>query len=107
MPSFYRILHLCIGAILRCKELMFSFPSTNEEFQEIADGLKALSTKEVFDGCVGFLDGLLLKIRTPSNKEAGNVKAFFSGMASISRQSVMQNVVSSVFALQPLEAAMI
>jgi len=55
---------------------LFSFPSTNEELQEIADGFKALLTKEVFDGCVGCLDGLLLKIRTPSNKEAGNVKAF-------------------------------
>jgi hypothetical protein len=79
VPSFYRILHLCIDGILRCEEMSFSFPSTNEQFQEIADGFKALSTKEVFDGCVGCLDGLLLKIRTPSNKEAGNVKAFFSG----------------------------
>jgi hypothetical protein len=79
VPSFYRILHLCIDGILRCKELSFSFPSTNEQLQEIADGFKTLSTKEVFDGCVGCLDALLLKIRTPSNKEAGNVKAFFSG----------------------------
>ena len=80
IPSFFRIVHDCIRAILRCDDLSFSFPSTDEELQKIADGFRALSTQEVVDGCVGCVDGLLLKVRTPSSKEAGgNVKAYFSG----------------------------
>ena len=78
-PSFFRIIHACIRAIQRCEDLSFSFPSTDEELQKIADGFRALSTKEVINGCVGCVDGLLLKVRTPSSKEVGNVKAFFSG----------------------------
>jgi hypothetical protein len=80
IPSFFRIVHACIRAILRCDDLSFSFPSTDEELQKIADGFRALSTQEAVDGCVGCVDGLLLKVRTPSSKEAGgNVKAYFSG----------------------------
>jgi hypothetical protein len=79
VPSFYRIVHVCINAIVKCEDLSFSFPSTDDELQEIADGFRALSTKEVINGCVGCLDGLLLKVRTPSSKETGNVKSFFSG----------------------------
>jgi hypothetical protein len=33
----------------------------------------------VIDGCVACVDGLLLRIQTPSSSETGNVKAFFSG----------------------------
>jgi hypothetical protein len=49
VPSFYRILHLCIDGILRCKELSFSFPSTNgEQLQEIADGFRGSVDKRSF-----------------------------------------------------------
>jgi hypothetical protein len=110
VPSFYRIVHVCINAIVKCEDLSFSFPSTDDELQEIADGFRALSTKEVINGCVGCLDGLLLKVRTPSSKETGNVKSFSPGItkptASMSKPLVIQNVDSSAFALQPLEDAM-
>ena len=33
IPSFFRIVHACIRAILRCDDLSFSFPSTDEELQ--------------------------------------------------------------------------
>ncbi len=33
----------------------------------------------VIDGCIGCLDGLILRIQTSSTREVGNVKAFFSG----------------------------
>ncbi len=33
----------------------------------------------MIDGCVGCLDGYLLQIQTPSSRETGHVKAYFSG----------------------------
>ena len=77
--SFFRIIHECMEAILLCDELQISFPSTDTELQTAADGFKSISSHGVVDGCIGCLDGILLKIQTPSAKEAGNVKSYFSG----------------------------
>ena len=37
------------------------------------------SSHGVLQGCVGAVDGFLARITTPSTKEVGNVKSFFSG----------------------------
>ena len=79
IPSFYRVLHLCMDAILLCDEFEISFPSTETDLQAAADGFKSISSHGIIDGCVGCLDGILLKIQTPTSKEVGNVKSFFSG----------------------------
>jgi hypothetical protein len=38
-----------------------------------------ISTDGVINGCVGCIDGLLVKIRTPQPSETGHVKSYFSG----------------------------
>jgi hypothetical protein len=68
-----------MDAILLCEELAFSFPSTDAEISAASMAFKSISSNGVIDGCVGCVDGLLMKIQTPSSSEAGNVKSFFSG----------------------------
>ena len=80
VPSFYRIVHLCMDAILICPQLAFpSFPSTDAEIRAASTEFRSLSSNGVIDGCVGCIDGLLMKIQTPSKSKTGNVKSFFSG----------------------------
>jgi hypothetical protein len=79
VASFYMCIHAPMKAILLCEELSIHFPTTSKELQIAADNYKALSTNGVIDGCVACVDGLLLRIQTPSASENGNLKAFFSG----------------------------
>jgi hypothetical protein len=79
VASFYRCIHASMKAILLCDALLIHFPTTDNELQTAVDDFKALSTNGVIDGCVACVDGLLLRIQTPSSSETGNVKAFFSG----------------------------
>ena len=78
IPSFYRLLHACMKGILLSNELDISFPSTDADLQAAADDFKSVSSSNgIIDGCVGCLDGILLKIQTPASKDVGNVKSFF------------------------------
>ena len=79
IPSFYRCAYACIDAILLCDSLAFSFPTSPEDLQTAANGFKNISSNGVIEGCVACLDGMLLRIQTPSPNEVGNVKSFFSG----------------------------
>ncbi len=55
-PSFFRLFHKGLHAILTCKQLQITLPNTQDELDEG----KNKSTEEVMSGCVGALDGLLL-----------------------------------------------
>lgn len=77
--AFYHYAHRCIDAIIHCDELSFTFPKTPLEIERAALGFKAISLNGIMDGCVAAMDGILIKIKTPSTSEVGNVKAFFSG----------------------------
>jgi hypothetical protein len=79
VPSMYRIVHVCMNAIILCDEFEIEFPSNNTDLEATAEGFKSISSHGILDGCVGCLDGILLKIQTPSSNEVGNVKSFFSG----------------------------
>jgi hypothetical protein len=79
ITSFHFFLHKYIDAILMCDELAYSFPSTDKEIEKVAHDFTSKSTNGVIDGCIACLDGLLLRIQTPSFNETGNVKAYFSG----------------------------
>jgi DDE superfamily endonuclease len=79
VSSFYLIKHKCLLAIIRCPELQILFPTTTQEIIQAAANFKTKSNNHVVDGCVGCLDGILLKIQTPNPNETGNVKAYFSG----------------------------
>jgi hypothetical protein len=78
-PSFYRIMYKCVDAILRVGELKYDFPTSEEEMDRATNNFSNHSTNNVMTGCVAALDGMLLRIQTPSSKETGNVKAYFSG----------------------------
>jgi len=77
--TFYNCAHRCIDAIIHCDELSFHFPKTPLEIERAALGFKAISLNGIMDGCVAAMDGILIKIKSPSTSQAGNVKAFFSG----------------------------
>ena len=77
--AFCSCCHRTISAINNCEELGYHFPNTPEELEEAAADFRKISSHGVIAGCVGALDGLLIKIETPSSKEVPNVRSFFSG----------------------------
>lgn len=79
VPSFYRVVFRCVDAILRQNELGYHFPSSNDEVLKASSGFAQISSHHIIEGCVGALDGMLLRIFTPRKTETGNVKAYFSG----------------------------
>lgn len=77
--SFYRIMYKIVDEINSNPYFGINFPSSSTEIQDAADDFANLSSHGVITGCVGCLDGFLLPIQTPSTKETGHVKAYFSG----------------------------
>ena len=77
--SFCHCCHRCIQAINQCEALSFKFPETPVEVAKAAAGFRKISSHGVMEGCVGAMDGLLVKIRTPKSKEVAHVKSFHSG----------------------------
>eukprot|EP00918_Siedleckia_nematoides_P032876 GHVU01071392.1.p1 GENE.GHVU01071392.1~~GHVU01071392.1.p1 ORF type:complete len:439 (+),score=38.18 GHVU01071392.1:879-2195(+) len=78
-PSFFRALHAGLAAIVMCPELEYRFPATNEEINAAARAFAQLSMHHVVRGCVGAMDGYLLRIRAPSPAETGHVRSYYSG----------------------------
>jgi hypothetical protein len=78
-PSFYRIVSKGLTAIMKAAALSYKFPATRDEVEKAALGFKAVSSHNLFSGCVGAVDGYFLEITTPRETECGNVKSFFSG----------------------------
>jgi DDE superfamily endonuclease len=79
VSSFYRVMGSCMKAIIACQELAYNFPQTPSEINKAAESFKALSSNQFLVGCVGVMDGLLLRIKVPAASEVGNVKSFYSG----------------------------
>lgn len=77
--SFYRVLWNTVRAICACEALKIKFPTTEAECREAALGFQSISCRGVIANCIGALDGYLLRIRTPTKKDAPNVRAYFSG----------------------------
>ena len=73
--SVWRVLHL----INKCPNLHISFPQTLAECKAAAEGFRSVSSGDAITNCVSVVDGLLVRIITPSKKEAKNVRSFFSG----------------------------
>jgi DDE superfamily endonuclease len=62
-----------------CEALALRWPTTLEEIQYAMAGFSKISFEQAVCNCIGVLDGLLVWIKVPSRKEAGNVRVFFSG----------------------------
>ena len=71
-----------IDAVNRCKQLQIRFPEEHAEQKKIAEEFKNKSTADI-SNCVGALDGLLIWIEKPSEKECTRVgvgsKKFYCG----------------------------
>ena len=80
--SYLRVLvkNFC-QAVLDCSELCICCPANNDiaALKRQAALFESRSSKSVFRGCVGVLDGLLVKIQAPTEEESANVLAYFSG----------------------------
>eukprot|EP00918_Siedleckia_nematoides_P006260 GHVU01013600.1.p1 GENE.GHVU01013600.1~~GHVU01013600.1.p1 ORF type:complete len:446 (+),score=19.66 GHVU01013600.1:210-1547(+) len=77
--SFYRALHAGLAALCLCPDLDYAFPYTREEINDAAAAWANLSSHRVVLGCVGAMDGVLVRIRAPSRRETGHVRSYFSG----------------------------
>eukprot|EP00918_Siedleckia_nematoides_P071241 GHVU01155573.1.p1 GENE.GHVU01155573.1~~GHVU01155573.1.p1 ORF type:complete len:377 (+),score=15.75 GHVU01155573.1:241-1371(+) len=77
--SFYRAVHAGLLAVCLCPDLAYHFPYTPAEIHWAASNWAALSSHGVVLGCVGAMDGLLVRIRAPRRRETGHVRSYFSG----------------------------
>lgn len=65
-PSFYRVLHEGMAALLAAEELQISFPKTTAEIDSTSVAFARASSNRAIVGCVGCVDGMLCKIKTLS-----------------------------------------
>ena len=70
-----------LDAVMDCSDLEIRLPDpTNiEALEQLASQFEASTSRSVFWGCVGALDGLTVLIKAPSAAEAENVLAYYSG----------------------------
>ena len=66
-------------AVNAAPELDVHIPQTDEEWDTINQGFKTKSTNEIIACCVGALDGFFQHTNKPSQKEAFNMLAYYSG----------------------------
>ena len=76
---FYEYAHRCITAVNRCEKLRYHFPKTPHQIKHAVEGFKSVSTQGVMRGCVGAVDGLLIRTNAPRSREVGNVQSYYSG----------------------------
>ena len=56
------------------------FPPADEDISKVASDFSAISANGLIQGCVGCMDGLLIRVSAaPSLKQAKNPKAYYSG----------------------------
>jgi DDE superfamily endonuclease len=77
--SFYRVVWQTIQAINRCEQLKIRLPKTSAECARAAAGFERISFMGCIKHCVYVVDGYLMRMTTPTKKEAGNVRSYFSG----------------------------
>ena len=77
--SVYRLRDMFLDAVIDCKALQIRFPTTEAEICDAARRFQSRSSEEVMRGCIGAIDGILIKIKQPTLKETRNLCAFFSG----------------------------
>jgi len=79
VTSVYRYRNKVVDAINQCAALHLRFPTTPDEDRKQARAFEAISTDNVMKGCVGALDGCLIKTLKPNQHEVINVKKYYSG----------------------------
>lgn len=80
--SFYAIIRQVRDAINLSQHQELDnvhFPQSTESCMQAAYEFRSISTKGVMNNVTSVIDGYLLRISTPSKKEVGNVRSYFSG----------------------------
>jgi DDE superfamily endonuclease len=63
-----------------CQALKIVFPDSVGDFNVLQNGFQAKSTHGLIQGCVGYIDGLLIEIKHPSERECRNSpNSYYSG----------------------------
>jgi DDE superfamily endonuclease len=71
---------LFVNAVNSCEAIKMIFPDSEESFNVLQNGFQAKSTHGLIQGCIGCIDGLLLDIKCPSDREYGNSpNSYYSG----------------------------
>ncbi len=79
-PATYKAIDDFIDAVNLAPELDISLPRSAEEWKTINDGWrKRSSIPHIYHGCVGAMDGFFQPTDRPTEKEAVNVVAYYSG----------------------------
>ena len=79
LDAAYKAADDYIDAVNAAPEFDICMPKTDDEWEAINRGFKGKSTNEIIAGCVGALDGFFQRTNKPSQKEAFNVLAYYSG----------------------------
>ncbi|KAL7456503.1 hypothetical protein ACHAWC_008001 [Mediolabrus comicus] len=78
--SAYSAVDDFINAVNTCPELDIKFPSSAAEWEEVRQGWQARSSvPNIFHGNVAAADGFFQPTTKPTEKEVGNVMAYYSG----------------------------
>jgi hypothetical protein len=72
-PSFFRLVWHTIDVSISCDTLNINLPRLHE-LDKLRSGFYQISTDGVMDGCIGALDGYLMRITAPSHR--GNMATF-------------------------------
>ncbi|KAI2498843.1 nuclease [Fragilaria crotonensis] len=78
---FYFLRLKFIHAVMASPVLEITLPDSSdiEALKKLSSQFEAHTSRPVFRGCVGVLDGLTALVKAPSAKEADNVIAYYSG----------------------------
>jgi hypothetical protein len=74
--SFYRCKDLFLVAVIGCPRLDIHFPKTKDELDEQASPFESVSHHGIIRGCIGAIDGILIRTIMPAGKKATD---YFSG----------------------------
>ena len=60
--AFYVYCHRLNRVINKCPSLSYKLPAAPQEIEGEPEGLKSMSFHDVLEGCVGAIDGILLRM---------------------------------------------
>jgi DDE superfamily endonuclease len=64
--------NLFVNAVNSCEALKVVFPDSEEDLNVLRNGFQAKNTHGLIRWCIGYIDGLLIEIKHPSERECGN-----------------------------------
>jgi hypothetical protein len=78
-PSFYRVLHATMDAILANEQLKLVVPTTTAELDRAAAEFSARSAHHTITGAIAALDGWLVETIAPTKSNEVSTQAYYNG----------------------------